>query len=267
MKARLDGRVALVTGSARGIGRATAECLHADGATVLVSDLAPEDDPHIRSLLAGLPGAHYFQLDVTNPDSWPAVRDRIEQAFGRLDVLVNNVGAEMSGPVQGIDYADWRRIMAINVDSVFLGVKALQSLLAKTGATTPYGASIVNLSSIMGLVAVANSSSYNTAKGAVRLFTKSIAIEFAEAGIPIRANSIHPGFVDTEMLRGGVAALAAKLPDMTARQLVDAFEAGIPFRRLAQPVEIAKAIAFLASDDSSYMTGSELVVDGGWTAR
>jgi NAD(P)-dependent dehydrogenase (short-subunit alcohol dehydrogenase family) len=263
----MQGRVALVTGSARGIGGATAECLHADGATVVLSDLAPEGDPHIRDMLDGLAGAAYLQLDVTNAESWQAARDRIEDAFGRLDILVNNVGAEMSGPLQDIDYADWRRIMAINVDSVFLGVKTLQPLLAATGATTPYGSSIVNLSSIMGLVAVANASSYNTAKGAVRLFTKSIAIEFAEAEIPIRANSIHPSFVDTEMLRGGIAALAAKLRDTAPQQLIDAFERGIPFRRLAQPGEIARAIAFLASDDSSYMTGSELVVDGGWTAR
>lgn len=262
---RFTGRVALVTGSLRGIGRAVPEQLHADGAMVLVSDI---DDPQSEAALAiarDLPGGQYVQIDATSEEAWQAARERVTLAHGRLDILVNNVGAESSSPVQDLDLAVWRRMMAMNVESGFLGVKTFQPLLAQTGRTTPCGSSIVNVSSMMGLVALPNTSAYSTAKGAVRLFTKSIAVEFAKAGVPIRANSVHPGYVDTGMLRNGLSRVAAEA-GIDSDALVAMTEQSVPMGRMARPAEIAKVIAFLASDDSSYMTGTELVVDGGITA-
>ncbi|WP_068072236.1 SDR family NAD(P)-dependent oxidoreductase [Novosphingobium lentum] len=262
---RLAGRVALVTGSLRGIGRAVVDRLHADGASVVVSDV---DDPHGDAALAisdDLPGARYLQLDATSETAWQAARDRVMRDYGRLDILVNNVGAETSSPVQDMDLAEWRRMMAMNVESGFLGVKTFQPLLAQTGGLTPCGSSIVNVSSMMGLVALPNTSAYSTAKGAVRLFTKSIAVEFAKAGVPIRANSVHPGYVDTGMLRNGLSRVAAQ-SGIDSDALVAMTEQCVPIGRMARPGEIAGVIAFLASDDSSYMTGAELVVDGGITA-
>jgi len=267
MTGRLEGRVALVSGALRGIGRAIAECLGADGATVIVTDLDAADSDAAPSACAGITGARYIKLDATQETDWQAARDRVADDHGRLDILVNNVGSDLTGKVQDIALPDWRRLMAINVDSVFLGTKTLQPLLAQAGASTPYGSSIVNISSIMGLVGMSEVSAYNASKGAVRLFTKSNALEFADAGIPIRVNSVHPGFVETPLLYRGMERWAARDGNVTAEQLVAAMAHTTPMKRLAQPVEIGKVVAFLASDDASYMTGSEVVVDGGWTAR
>lgn len=267
MSTRLKGRVALVSGALRGIGRAIAECLAADGATVIVTDLDAEDSPDVAAALAEITGSAYIRLDATEESAWQAARDRVERDHGRLDILVNNVGADLTGKVQDLELAAWRRLMALNLDSVFLGTKTFQPLLARTGAGTPYGSSIVNISSIMGLVGMGEVSAYNASKGAVRLFTKSNALEFADAGVPIRVNSVHPGFVETPLLWQGMERWAQRDGTLTARQLVDAMAQSTPVKRLAQPVEIGKVVAFLASDDASYMTGSEVVVDGGWTAR
>ena len=262
---RFNGRVALVTGALRGIGRAVADQLLADGASVVLADI---DDPASAEALSAthaLARARYVRLDATDEAAWQAARDVVTRDLGRLDILVNNVGAEASSPVQDMALATWRRMMAMNVETGFLGVKTFQPLLARSGGETPCGSSIVNVSSMMGLVALPNTSAYSAAKGAVRLFTKSIAVEFAQARIPIRANSVHPGYVDTGMLRGGLARVAAQ-NGMDSDQLVGLTEQSVPIGRMAKPGEIARVIAFLASDDSSYMTGAELVVDGGITA-
>lgn len=264
---RLGGRIALVSGALRGIGRAIAECLADDGATTILTDLDGEGDSEPRAALAAIPGAAYIRLDATDEAGWQAARDHVERQFGRLDILVNNVGADLTGKVQDISLADWRRLMTLNMDTVFLGTKTFQPLLARSGASTPYGSSIVNISSIMGLVGMSEVSAYNASKGAVRLFTKSNALEFADAGVPIRVNSVHPGFVETPLLHKGMERWAARDGSVTARQLIEAMAATTPIKRLAQPIEIGRVVAFLASDDSSYMTGSEVVVDGGWTAR
>lgn len=267
MSTRLNGRVALVSGALRGIGRAIAECLAADGATTIITDLDAEDSPEVAAALSKITGSAYIRLDATEESAWQAARDRVERDHGRLDILVNNVGADLTGKVQDLELTAWHRLMALNLDSVFLGTKTFQPLLAKTGAETPYGSSIVNISSIMGLVGMAEVSAYNASKGAVRLFTKSNALEFADAGVPIRVNSVHPGFVETPLLWQGMERWAQRDGTQTAQQLVDAMAQTTPVKRLAQPVEIGKVVAFLASDDASYMTGSEVVVDGGWTAR
>jgi len=180
---------------------------------------------------------------------------------------VNNVGADLTGKVQDLELSAWHRLMALNLDSVFLGTKTFQPMLARTGETTPYGSSIINISSIMGIVGLGDVSAYNASKGAVRLFTKSNALEFADNGVPIRVNSVHPGFVDTPLLRKGMQNWAERDGTLTAQDLIDGMAQTTPIKRLAQPIEIGKVVAFLASDDASYMTGSEVVVDGGWTAR
>lgn len=266
MTGRLDGRIALVSGGLRGIGRAISECLARDGATTVVTDLDAENSVPVCDVLKAIGNTSYIRLDATQEDAWIAARARIERDQGRLDILVNNVGSDLTGKVQDIALADWRRLMTLNVETVFLGTKTFQPLLARTGATTPYGSSIVNISSIMGLVGMGEVSAYNASKGAVRLFTKSNAIEFADAGVPIRVNSVHPGFVETPLLHQGMQNWAER-DGVTAAELIEAMAQATPVKRLAQPIEIGKVVAFLASDDASYMTGSEVVVDGGWTAR
>ncbi len=265
---RLAGRVALVTGALRGIGLATSERFIAEGATVILTDLSAAEDALVTETLARLDGkAHYYKLNVASEDDWLALRDAVTAQFGRLDILVNNAGIDLTGAMGEIKLADWRRIMAINVDGVFMGLNAFTRLLAESGKTTPAGSSVVNISSIMGIVGMPEASPYNASKGAVRLFTKATALEFAQARTPIRVNSVHPGFVETPLLRTGMERWADAGRAESAQALVDSVAQATPIGRVARPEEIANAIMFLASDEASYMTGSEMVVDGGWTAQ
>ena len=259
---RLDGRVALITGALAGIGLASAERLLAEGARVVLSDLAPTADvAHLGE------GARYLPLDVASEAAWAAAQADVAAREGRLDVLVLNAGIDCTGAVETIDYAAWKRIMSINVDGVFLGARAFTPLMAETGKGTPAGGSIVVMSSILGLVGFSDTSAYNTSKGAVRLFAKAVAVEFAGKRTPIRINSVHPGFVRTPLLEQGMERMAAAGKGDSAAALIEMVAGMTPTGRLAEPREIAAVVAFLASDDASYMTGSELVVDGGWTAR
>jgi len=252
---RLEGSVALVTGGLKGIGRAIVERLLAEGGSVMLADLASAEDA--AGDLAALGGrAAYVRLDVGDEAAWPAAVTAIRERFGRLDILVANAGIGGTGPVRDVTLADWHKTMRVNVDGVFLAVNQCADLLAEAGQDRRGGSSIVTISSIMGLVGLAGAGPYNASKGAVRLFTKAVALEFASGKVPIRANSVHPGFVETPLL----------MQSSAADQL--AFYTGsTPLGRMAQPAEIAAAVAFLASDDASYMTGSELVVDGGYTAQ
>jgi NAD(P)-dependent dehydrogenase (short-subunit alcohol dehydrogenase family) len=264
----LSGRVALVSGALRGIGLAIAERYLAEGAAVVLTDLAGPADPSVTAVLNRLGGAaSYLELDVANEADWQAAEAQVHARHGRLDILVNNAGIDCTGAVEELELTAWRRIMSINVDGVFLGTKTFTRLLAETGRTTRFGSSIINISSIMGLVGYTDTSAYNTGKGAVRLFTKSVAIEFATKRTPIRVNSIHPGFVNTPLLEIGMRKWVALGMAEKAQDLIDQIAAATPNGRLAEPAEIAGAAYFLACDDSSYCTGSELVIDGGWTAR
>jgi len=247
---RLAGRVALVTGGLRGIGRATVERLLEEGASVMVADLDAAGDDGLG------PNTAYVRLDVGDEDQWRAAVEAIRARFGRLDILVANAGIGGTGPIRTIALEDWHRTLRVNLDGVFLATKHCADLMAESGRDHRGGASIINISSIMGLVALAQAGPYNASKGAVRLLTKSTALEFAGAKLPIRVNSVHPGFVETPLLMETSNADALAF-----------YTAGTPMGRMAQPSEIAAAIAFLASDDASFMTGSELVVDGGWTAQ
>jgi NAD(P)-dependent dehydrogenase (short-subunit alcohol dehydrogenase family) len=267
MKA-LTGRVAVVSGALRGIGLAIAERFLKEGAAVLLTDIAEAGDGIVVSTLERLgTAASYARLDVSQEADWRSTEAYVRSTHGRLDILVNNAGIDCTGAVETLELAAWRRIMSINVDGVFLGTKSFTALLAETGRGSRYGASIINISSIMGLVGYSDTSAYNAGKGAVRLFTKSVAIEFAQKRTPIRVNSIHPGFVRTPLLELGMQKWVALGMADKAQDLIDALASATPNGRLAEPSEIAGAAYFLASDDSSYCTGSELVVDGGWTAQ
>ncbi|PZQ56587.1 MAG: 3-oxoacyl-ACP reductase [Novosphingobium pentaromativorans] len=265
---RLKGRVALVSGGLRGIGLACVERFLAEGAEVVLTDLEAQDSALVGETLGRLgQAASYVQANVTSEDDWQVVLDAVTQRHGKLHILVNNAGIDLTGPVAETSLEGWRRIMSINVDGVFLGVRTFVPLMAASGAEVPGGASIINVSSIMGLVGMSEVSGYNASKGAVRLFTKSIALEFAGKQMPIRANSLHPGFVMTPLLKEGFQRWVDKGVAEKPQDLVDLMSGKTPMGRLAEPYELASAVFFLASSDSSYMTGAELVVDGGWTAQ
>ncbi|WP_446653454.1 SDR family NAD(P)-dependent oxidoreductase [Blastomonas sp.] len=249
---KLTDRIALVTGAASGIGKATAIRFAEAGATLVLADrnaealataLAELDDPRHLSCL----------LDVTDEAGWAELAATIETAFGRLDVLVNNAGYGAFRSIAETTLEEWRAIMAVNLDSVFLGTRAMLPLLAKSRV----GGSIINMSSIRGIAGAPFAGSYCAAKGGVRLFTKAAALECAALGNGVRVNSIHPGHVLTPL-----TSRVHDDPEQAAKLLADT-----PMGRAGDPDEIAAAMLFLAGDGSRYMTGSELVVDGGSTAQ
>lgn len=242
---RLGGRVALVSGAARGIGAAVAEVFAAAGATVLAGDVLEED---VRALAKRLgPSVQALTLDVTRPEQWDAAVSRAEKDYSRLDVLVNNAGISGRPGVVDLDEELWARVIAVNQTGTWLGIRAAARVMRQRRA-----GSIVNLSSVYGIVGTTQSAAYHATKGAVRLLTKQAALELGPCGI--RVNSVHPGYVQT--------AMTETLPPERVRMLLD----HSALHRAAAPREIATAILFLASDDASFVTGTELVVDGGYTA-
>lgn len=250
---RLDGKIALITGAASGIGWATAELFAAEGAVVILADRVADKLDERADALSERGGRHRTViLDVTSEAEWICVTRDIEREFSRLDVLVNNAGIGYFRSIAETAFEEWRHILAVNLDSVFLGTKHALPLLARSGA-----GSIINISSIRGQVAGPNVAAYSASKAGVRLFTKSTAIECAAAGNGVRANSVHPGVIETPM-----SAQALDNPMARAKSIER-----IPLGRLGKAAEIAAAIVFLASDESSYMTGSEVTIDGGYVAQ
>lgn len=255
----LKDAVVLVTGAAGGIGRAVCKALADEGALVVASDMAPE---------ASIFGARlYAPLDVASEAAWQGLMAGIARDFGKLDGLVNNAGIDLVASVEKTSLADWRRVQAVNGDGVFLGIKTALPLLRAGGGGRPGGASIVNLSSVAGLRGAPFNAAYCASKGTVRLLTKAAAQEFCALGYPIRVNSVHPAGVETDMMERifqryiDVGAFASM--DEARRQVL----AGHPMGRMANPEEIADGVMFLCSVKSSYMTGDELVIDGGMTSR
>jgi 3alpha(or 20beta)-hydroxysteroid dehydrogenase len=255
---RMQNKVCLVTGGARGLGLAAVEALLQEGARVMLTDRdhAAGEAEAARLVKQGY-AAKFMGQDVTQAAQWADVIDRTAAGWNApLDVLVNNAGVAALADVEKETLEHWRATLAVNLDGVFLGT---QAAIARMKG---HGGSIVNIASIEGMQGEQLVPAYNASKGGVRIFTKSAAIHCARAGYNIRINSVCPGFAETQM----VAAAVGTLPPEQAQAFVARTLARIPMGRFARPEEIAKAVLFLASDESSYMTGSDLVVDGGMTA-
>ncbi len=253
----LEDTIALVTGAAGGIGRAVCQAMHDAGATVVAADVANVGD---------VAAAHTLHHDVTSEADWQRVADELQQRYGRLDVLVNLAAIAPVGRIEDMSVEAWRKVQAVNVDSIVIGMRTLLPLLKISGKTRPGGASIVNFSSVGGLRGAALCAAYCSSKGAVTLLSKCAAIEFAALGYKIRVNSVHPGGIESEMM----SSMMKRYVDLGATPSVQAAEAAIvaqhPIGRLAKPEELGGGVVYLCSTAASFVTGSELVIDGGFTA-
>jgi NAD(P)-dependent dehydrogenase (short-subunit alcohol dehydrogenase family) len=254
---RLEGKVAMITGGASGIGAASARLFAEHGAGVAIADLNDNLGRQVADEVSAAGGsALYRHLDTSVEDEWIEVMKAVQERFGRLDIMLNAAGVSGRGAdgatsprVENLDIANWNHVMAVNATGVFLGTKhAIGPMLAAGGG------SIINISSIYGIVGSINSASYHASKGAVRTFTKAAAAQYAAQGV--RVNSVHPGFVDTPMTQP-----IHDDPERAGSRL-----AQTPAGHFGQPIDIAHGCLFLASDESRWMTGAELVIDGGMTA-
>ena len=247
---RLESKVVLISGGARGMGAAEAMLFAQEGAKVVIGDVLEAEG---RDLAGAIPegAAVFVRLDVTSEDDWRHAVALAEERYGKLNALVNNAGVSAVGGIEDTTAAEWDRVMAVNAKGVFLGTKHAIPAMRRAG-----GGSIINISSQLGLVAMGESSpQYIASKGAVRLLTKSTAIQYAADGI--RCNSVHPGPIVTPMTEGRRA-------DPAVQELM---ESRIPLGRYGEAIEVAYGVLYLASDEASFVTGSELVIDGGWVAQ
>ena len=249
---RLENKVALISGGARGMGAAEAKLFASEGAKVVIGDILVDEGHRTEAEINEAGGDCVFvRLDVTNEVSWKEAVATAVQRFGKLDILVNNAGVLSRGTLEDTTVEEWDRVMDINAKGVFLGTKTAIPEMRKAG-----GGSIVNTSSISGLVGQATMQPvYNASKGAVRIFTKSAAIQYASENI--RVNSVHPGPIKTSMTEQSRSD-----PEQYRRTL-----ARTPLGRYGESEDVAYGVLYLASDESSFVTGSELVIDGGWTAQ
>jgi 3alpha(or 20beta)-hydroxysteroid dehydrogenase len=249
---RLDGKVVLISGGARGQGATEARMLAQEGARVVFGDILDEEGKGVEAQIRELGGeATYVHLDVTREADWQVAVDTAVNRYGKLDVLVNNAGILIRKVIEETTVEDWDRIMAVNAKGVFLGTKTAIPAMRQAG-----GGSIVNISSTAGLVSsLSGSASYTATKGAVRLFTKATAIHYAKDGI--RCNSVHPGPIETDMIQDTLND-PARMAERMSR---------LPLGRVGKPEEVAYGVLYLASDESSFVTGAELVIDGGTTAQ
>ena len=249
---RLENKVALISGGARGMGAVEAKLFVSEGARVVIGDILEEEGGRTEAEINEGGGECLFvRLDVTSASDWQRAVAATVARFGKLDVLVNNAGIYRTERVEDTSEELWDQVMEINAKGVFLGTKYAIPEMRKAG-----GGSIVNISSVAGLTGGPGSAAYRASKGAVRLFTKATAIQYAADGI--RANSVHPGIIETDMTTPNL------LVDETARQRSAARH---PLGRIGQPEDVAYGVLYLASDESSFVTGSELVIDGGLTAQ
>ena len=255
MAGRLEGRVALVTGAGKGLGAAMARGMAAEGAPVVLSDIEEEGARALAAELeAGGAETMFIALDVTREADWEAAIPAVIDRFGGLDILVNNAGVGIVEPLDEVTLESWHKTMSVNVDGVFLGTKHGMAAMRA-------GGSIINISSILGFTSIPALSAYSASKGAVRLFSKGAALDGAKDERRIRVNSIHPGYIHTEMMEdtcyrdyGGLEAGLAALGKQH------------PIGRVGKPEDIANGVIFLASEEASFITGTELVIDGGYLA-
>ena len=255
MSGRVAGKVALITGAASGLGKASAEKLAQEGATVVLSDINVTDGQAATDAITatGAP-ATFIELNTTDERGWDNTIAEVLARYGKLDVLFNNAGIGIidGSWLEAMSLQTWRQTLSVNLDGVFLGLRAGIRAM-KRGS----GGSIINTSSIYGIVGNVGTAAYNASKGGVRTLTKAAALECAQAGTGIRVNSVHPGHIETPMIAARVAT----------ESLRASLVAKYPVGHLGEPLDIANAVLFLASDESKFMTGAELVVDGGFTAQ
>jgi 3(or 17)beta-hydroxysteroid dehydrogenase len=252
---RVNNKVALVTGGGSGIGEAICMRLAEEGASVVVADINESNARRVADAIGA--AALAIHQDVTSEQRWQEVVAEIIERFGRLDILVNNAGIAVVGTVEDTSLADWRATQNVNLDAVFLGTREVIKVM-KAG-----GGSIINISSIEGIIGDPAVAAYNASKGGVRIFTKSVALHCAAEGYPIRVNSVHPGFIATAMVTDAVASMSEDEGEAFQERIM----ANIPMGHMGEPLDIANGVLFLASEESRYMTGSELVIDGGYIAR
>jgi len=253
---RVEGKTAIVTGAARGIGKGIAQLLAKEGANVAVTDILEDDGKKAAEEMKREGGkAIFLKHDVTSEDSWDAVVKKVLSEFGKLDIMVNNAGVQLIKEVAETSLEEWRGLMSVNLDGVFLGTKHAIRAMKESG-----GGSIVNMSSVVGLIGRPDgTAAYSASKGGVRLFTKAAALECSKMGYDynIRVNSMHPGIIKTDMVA-----------DMMAHddEFKKTLESMHPIGFLGEPIDIAYGVLYLASDEARMITGAELVIDGGWTA-
>ena len=250
MSDRLKNKVGLITGAAQGLGREMAKMMIKHGAKILITDI---NEDALRETAKEL-SCGYLILDVTKENHWKVAIKKIEEDEGSLNILVNNAGIGGGGDIENTDLDSWHQVHSVNLDSVFLGCKYAIPLMRDSG-----NGSIINISSMSGIVASHNMSAYNSSKAAVRHLSKSVALHCAKSTNLVRCNSIHPVFTRTAM----VQSMIDSAPD---RNIEEKLVKQIPLRKLAEPSDIANAAVFLASDESSFITGTELVIDGGLSA-
>ena len=265
---RLDGKVALLSGAARGIGAETARKMAAAGASVVIGDVLADQTSQTAKEINDTGGqALALTLDVTQEVSWTAAAAAATKRFGKLDILVNNAGTFLGKDLMEATTDDWSRLVAINMTGVWLGTKVCAPALAESGKSSPHGSAIVNLASIAGIVGSQLDPLYSMTKGGVTLFTKSTALFFGRKGWRIRVNSIHPGVIETDM---GAQTFASRARQAGSNDVEGARSMALkqhPIGRLGVAEDIALGIVFLSSDDAGFMTGSGMVVDGGLTAQ
>ena len=251
---RLEGKTALVTGAASGIGLQTSIRLSEEGAQVMMTDINLVEGLQQAEKLGA--NATFLKLDITEEEEWISVLDETVKRFDRLDILVNSAGMVLIADVEQITLEDWRKVHAVNLDGSFLGCKHGVRVMKEFGA-----GSIINLSSVSGMIGGFNLAAYNSSKGAVRMLTKSVALHCARAGYGIRCNSIHPTFIETPMLESMIRD--SPDPEKARQTLVRQ----VPLRRIGKPNDVANMIVYLASDESTFVTGTEMVIDGGVIAQ
>ena len=264
----LQGKNAIVTGGSKGIGRSVCLALANAGVNINVLDLNKDQGLNtVKEIIKLNVKAEFYEIDVAQESEWINFVTDLETKNKSIDILVNNAGIWLGKEISNVSIAEYHKLISINLTGVFLGIKHLIPFLTKAGEKSNFGSSIINLSSVAGLVGSQLDPLYSMTKGGITTFTKSMAIYFGKKKYPIRINQVHPGIIETDMGSQVAEARIKQNPSMT---LKDSYSAGIlqtPLGRLGTAEEVAKTILFLSSDDSSFMTGSSLVVDGGLTAQ